>query len=112
MADHDELQQLRAQRESVAQHLRWLDELIRNCETESTAGVSHAATSTIPLQPSPPHAQQPAPASTGQPYEAHLDPQTVKISLRHQTMGCIGVAIFVVALAIFTLWILPSFIYD
>tara|TARA_B110000438_G_scaffold258301_1_gene266895 strand:- start:654 stop:980 length:327 start_codon:yes stop_codon:yes gene_type:complete len=108
MADADELRELRAQRQKVADHLQWLDQLIASCETESSDCVptDHVPT-TAPSVVAVPEPEIPAAQ-----YEPLLDPQLVKSSIRAQSFGCVAVAVIVVAIAFFTLWVLPSFIYD
>lgn len=106
MADEDELRELRIQRQKVAEHLQWLDQLIANCEVESSGS-------------QPPSLDRASFVSASVDFEPELDvpelefdPRMVKSSIRSQSFGCIAVAILVVAIALFTLWVLPGLIYD
>lgn len=119
MAEDDELRDLRAQRQKVAEHLRWLDQLIVNCEVE--AGVDAPS----PLygerlpgvsleedgmgdEPLPPVIHDPS----LQAFEPAFDPKQTKSAIQKQQMGCVAIAVFIVAMAFFTFWVLPGFIYD
>jgi hypothetical protein len=116
MPPDDELRELRAQREQIAGHLRWLDQLIANCEAEQKTEAPHVETpEVLAADPSPQPVVRQQQASTtddvSRTYEFERQFE-VKKTIRLQTFGCLTFAFIIVAISFFTLWVLPSLIYD
>ncbi|MFP4541870.1 MAG: hypothetical protein ACLFR7_09590 [Opitutales bacterium] len=97
----ERLDVLRTQRAAIAAHLRWLDSEIARAE-------GAAAPTTAPGPLPAPGTFPPVPSASGGVPELSFPSD----SLRRQKLGCVAIALLIIAAALFVVFILPGMIYE
>jgi hypothetical protein len=108
MKRHERMKDLRAQRESIARHLAWLDAEIAQAEHEPEAQGPRLPPQSPPVKDAEKGDSSPDDVET--PFSFEPDEQAHYQAKRNR-LGCILIAVVVTAVMLFLIWGLPEILY-